>query len=158
MKSWRATLASTAAFAAAWGIAASGPQWNSDGITLALSNSERRSDGNLHFDVAGRSVGGLYPGATRQLVVQASNPFGYPLLLRGVYGRVTWSSRRGCPANDSSLRVSTDGRTLPVKIAPHSRATLRDTLTVTMPKDTTPRCSKTSFVIHLDAVAARADR
>jgi hypothetical protein len=155
---WRATLATTVAFAAAWGVAASGAQWNSDGVSLALSSGERRSDGNLHFDVAGRSVGGLYPGATRQLVVQASNPFGYPLTLRGIYGRVTWSSRRGCPANESSLRVNTNGRTLPVRMASHSRTTLRNTLTVTMPKDTTPRCSKTSFVIHLDALATRADR
>jgi len=158
MKSWRSTLATTTAFAAAWGVVASGGQWNSDGVTLTLSNGERRSDGNIHFDVAGRPVAGLYPGATRQIVVQAANPFGYPLLLRAIDGRVTWASRRGCPASPASLRVSTNNGTLPVRIAPHSRATLRNTLAVAMPKDATPHCSSTYFVIHLDAVAAKADR
>jgi hypothetical protein len=158
MKSWRATLATTTAFAAAWGVVASGQQWSSDGVALSLVGGEHRADGSLHFDVAGRPVSGLYPGATRRIVVQATNPFGYPLLLRGIAGRVTWASRRGCPASSASLRVSADSRTLPVRIAPHSHTTLRNTLAVTMPKDATPNCSSTNFVIHLDAVAARAGR
>jgi hypothetical protein len=158
MKRWWATLATTAAFTAAWGVATSGQQPRSDGVTLTLSDRVRHSDGSLHFGVAGRPVAGLYPGATRRLVVEADNPFGYPIALRTLDGRVTWASRRGCPAGPAGLSVTTDGRLFPVRLAPHSHATLRNAVAVTMPKDATPLCSSTYFVIHLDAVASRTGR
>src|SRR4051794_21415659 len=52
----------------------------------------------MHFVLEGKPVRGLYPGAVRQMKITVFNPLGAKLRVQQVSGRVTSSSRRGCPA------------------------------------------------------------
>jgi hypothetical protein len=151
MNGWRAVITASAGVA---GLLASGygpaPSYPSERIVL-LGHSAGSS-----FDAP--PIRGLYPGATKRLPLTVINPYPQQLTLRDLDGRLVSTSRRGCPANASTLRVGHyDGR-LPVVIPAGRRMRLPGSIAVTMPRTATPRCAGTRFTIRLIGVATGGRR
>jgi hypothetical protein len=129
-----------------------------DEAMLLVSQAGERRNGPLYFRLEGKPVRGLYPGATRQMRITVLNPLGYRLSMQRLTGTVTATSRRGCPADDSSLRIGDYTGALPVAIAAHGRTTLTGTLPVSMPIGTTEKCAGARFSISMSGSGFRADR
>jgi hypothetical protein len=126
------------------------------GSTVLVGKSEPH--GRVRFGVDGASVGGLYPGAVKRIKLTVVNPFGYRLRLRSLSGRVVSTSRPGCPATAASLVVESYTGRLPLTLQARSRTGLTGSIPITMPKDATPRCSNTRFVISLIGTGEKASR
>ncbi len=114
--------------------------------------------GPMYFVLEGKPVRNLYPGAVRQMRITVLNPLGYRLRLQQVTGKVTSSSRRGCPATPSSLEIRTFTGRLPVMLPARGRTTLDGALPVAMPSGTTEKCAGARFTIAISAVGVRVDR
>ncbi|MEV4350382.1 hypothetical protein AB0J83_38490 [Actinoplanes sp. NPDC049596] len=115
---------------------------------MVLVGREQRG-GAMTFELQGRGVRGLYPGAVKQMRVTVVNPSAYRLRLHRIDGRVVSSSRRGCPATSASLLVKAYNGRLPQAVEPRSRTTLAGTVPVTMPSGATTKCAGAHFTIAL---------
>ena len=146
-------MAATAALlATALLVAASGPRHDSDLRVIAHPRHD------IRFVLTGEPVKGLYPGAVRSIKVTVANPFGFPIVLRGLGGTLVETSRRGCPATPATLRVRGYSGRLPIEIKPYARRRLPGHLTAVMPVDATPKCANTRLVIALSGTGSRAGR
>ncbi|MBU2671035.1 hypothetical protein KOI35_46815 [Actinoplanes bogorensis] len=157
MKAWRSA-ATVAALITTCVVAGSGQQSDAGEQAMALVHGDRSGHTDSRFMLKGQSVKGLYPGATRQIKLTVANPFGFPLTLRSVEGQLTGTNRRACPANRSTMRVGGYSGRLPITIEPYGRRTLPGTIPVSMPRDATPKCSDTQFLIDLTATGKKAGR
>ncbi|GIM91235.1 hypothetical protein [Paractinoplanes toevensis] len=91
-------------------------------------------------------------------IATVHNPAGYRLRVQQLSGRVTRSSRRGCPATSASLQVRPYTGRLPVVVAAHGRTDLAGALPVTMPSGTSEKYAGAWFTINISGVGYRADR
>ncbi|MDY7084517.1 MAG: hypothetical protein SYR96_05370 [Actinomycetota bacterium] len=158
MKVWRSAVTALATLISAFAVASSAQQGSPDEKALVLTRSSRDPRGNVRFTIEGHPVTGLYPGATRQVRITVVNPFAFALWLHGLDGRLIDTARRGCPINRSTLRVSGYNGRLPVVIKPYRRSTLPDSITVTMPREASPKCSHAKLLVALTASGRRAGR
>ena len=150
---WRVIIAALAALATTLFAAASARPESAEGKTLVLSGV-----GQIRLAVESRPLGGFFPGVTRQLKMVVVNRSGVTVKLRILNARLMSSSRRGCPATSASLRIGTYTGALPVTIRPHTSLRLTGTIAVTMPRNATPKCSNTRFVIALAGVGSKVAR
>ncbi|MEU4237997.1 hypothetical protein [Actinoplanes sp. NPDC026619] len=129
-----------------------------DTMVMVGGRGGHEHGGPLYFTLTAGSVHGLYPGKVKQLRVTVNNPMGYRLRLQQLAGRVTWSSRRGCPATSASLQVRPYTGRLPVLISAHGRTTLTGTLPILMPSGTSEKCAGAHFRITISGMGYRVDR
>jgi hypothetical protein len=129
-----------------------------DTMVMAGGRGGRDHGGPLYFTLTAKPVHGLYPGKVRQLKVTVNNPMGYRLRLQQLSGRVTWSSRRGCPATLGSLQVKQYNGRLPVEIPAHGRTSLSGWLPVVMPYGASENCAGARFTITISGTGYRVDR
>jgi hypothetical protein len=146
MNGWRAAITAWAGLA---GLLASGyvpaQSYPSERIVLLGQSA------TFSFDAP--PIRGLYPGATKRIPLTVLNPSREQLTLRNLEGRLVSTSRRGCPANASTLRVGHYEGRLPVVIPAGRRMRLPGSIAVTMSRTATPRCAGTRFTIRLTGVA-----
>ncbi|XVV11941.1 hypothetical protein ACQP2X_45190 [Actinoplanes sp. CA-131856] len=155
---WRTAITTAATLFTACVVAASGQQGAPTEQAMLLSHGDRDSGGTVRFALTGESVTGLYPGVTRKIKVTVVNPYGHPIALRGLEGRLVGTARRDCPATAASLRVGGYTGRLPIILKPGRRTTLPGAIPVTMPRNAAPKCSNTRFAIALAGVAGRVAR
>jgi hypothetical protein len=153
MRVWWTAITATAALATSFIVAASG-QEGEPGENMVLTHGGQYGS-DYRFGLAGKPIKGMYPGASRQINIMVSNPYGFALDLRDVSARVVSTSRRGCPATSASLQVGVYKGHLPVTIKPHDRRTLPGSITVTMPRDAASNCSSVRFTVALSSTGSR---
>lgn len=159
LKRWQAALAVAATLAGAY--LAAGP---SDSRTLDYASLElvgRGQDlggGRIQFTLSGRAIKGLYPGATTQMKLTVTNPYGFRLQLQHLSSRVTKSSRPGCAPTSINLTTGDYRGRLPITIGAHDRATLPGSIPVSMPSGASVKCAGSRFTITLSGLASRVDR
>jgi hypothetical protein len=103
--------------------------------------------------IAGVSVTALYPGATRPLTVKVTNPYGFPIKVGPVTGRVKSSNRPACTGAAANLTVvSASSRSLPIRAHKSKTAVLQ----VTMPRTVANACQGATFALSFSARATRA--
>jgi hypothetical protein len=112
----------------------------------------------MYFVLEGKPVRGLYPGAVRQMKITVFNPLGAKLRVQQVSGKVTSSSRRGCPASTASLVVRPFTGVLPVVVPARGRTTLTGALPIAMPGGASEKCAGVRFTISVSATGYRVDR
>jgi hypothetical protein len=159
LKFLRATL--TIATMVATGIIAAGPYTGAgagDSNLVLLGQDNQLRHGPTRFELHGQQVHGLYPGAVREMRMVLTNPYGFRLRLWDISGVISRSSRRGCPATSTSLRVTGYTGRLPVFVGPHSSATLPGSVPLAMPRTAPQRCAGSHFTIALTGMAARVGR
>lgn len=156
-KTWWTAAGTMAALAGILVAVAPRPMPDDEAMLLVSQTGEPRT-GPLHFALEGKPVKGLHPGATRQMRITVMNPLGYRLSLQRLTGKVTSSSRRGCPANDTSLQVKDYNGVLPATIAARGRTTLTGTFPVSMPIGATEKCAGARFRISMSGVGLRVDQ
>jgi hypothetical protein len=153
VKAWLGTLAAAVAFT---GLVVAAGLMPRSGSTVLVGRSE--SHGQVQFEVEGEPVGGLFPGGHKQIKLSVVNPFGYRLRLVSLTGRVVSTSRTGCPATSASIVVESYRGRLPVTLNARSRTKLAGSIPITMPKDATPRCSSTRFVLSFTGAGEKVSR
>jgi hypothetical protein len=154
MKAWWTAITAVATLATAGVVAASG-QVGSPGQDMTLTHGSRHGN-DYRFGVEGKPIKGLYPGASRRLNVTVANPYSFPLRMHKVSGRLVSTSRRGCPATSDSLRIGDYKGRLPITIKPRDRRTLPGSITVTTPRNATPKCSSVRFTIAVSTTGRRS--
>jgi len=155
---WRTTLAATASLVCLSYAAASGHSYGApDDNTLVLASPVGRTQYNVRFTIAGKSVRGLYPGAVKKIELTIANPYDFDLILQRVEGRVVSTSRRRCSPDPAHLVVRKYLGKLPVTLRAHSRTAV-GTLPVAMPREAPAKCSDTKFTIGISGAAKRAAR
>ncbi|MFF5079854.1 hypothetical protein ACFY36_22610 [Actinoplanes sp. NPDC000266] len=160
LKSWRTSVAAAALIGGTVVAFTPGSPESpdpSENEAMVLVGREQ-GGGAMTFELQGRGVRGLYPGAVKQMRVTVVNPSQYRLRLHGISGKVVSSSRRGCPATSASLLVKAYNGRLPQAVEPRSRTTLDGTVPVTMPSGATTRCAGTRFTIALTGTGLRERR
>ncbi|GIF24572.1 uncharacterized protein (DUF58 family) [Actinoplanes tereljensis] len=125
-----------------------------DAAQLVLTGHDGRTPSR--FSVEGTPIQGLFPGAVRSVRLTVVNPERFALRIERLTGRTVATSRRGCPV--SGLRVTGYEGKLPVRVQARGRTRLPGVLVVTMPRNTTPKCAETRFVIEFLAVGTRVGR
>ena len=115
-------------------------------------------NGPMKFVLEGKPVRGLYPGAVRQMRITVFNPLGARMTLQQVTGKVTSSSRRGCPASSASLEVRKFTGRLPVQLPAHGHTTLDGALPVAMAAGASEKCAGARFTITISGVGFKVDR
>lgn len=153
MRVWWTAITAAAALATAFIVAASGQEGEPGENMILTRGGQYGSD--YRFGLAGRPIKGLFPGASRQINIAVSNPYGFPLDLHKVSARLVSTSRSGCPASSASLRVGDYEGRLPITIKPHDRRTLPGSITVRMPRNASPKCSNVRFTIALSSTGSR---
>jgi hypothetical protein len=154
LRNWLTTISTVAMLAGAYAVATS-PGKDEDALVLTGGHG---GYGPVRFVLEGRPVHGLYPGVTKQISLKVSNPLGYKLRLTEVTGKVTSTSRRGCPATTSNLQVKKYTGVLPLTIRPHDRLSLAGTIPIVMPSGASRNCAGSHFTIALSGLAYRVDR
>jgi hypothetical protein len=124
--------------------------WDGDDAhPMILVGNSRGPGADVTFTVLGTPVRGLYPGATKKVVLRVRNPYPFKLSIESLGGRVTGTSRRGCAPTSANLVVRPYEGTLPVTVKPRSEAVLNGGLPVGMPRGATVKCADTRFSIAL---------
>lgn len=162
LKSRWTAAAAVAALAAAALIIAVGPPETPASETFVLvggggGGGEHRA-GPLRFELTGKSVRGLYPGAVKQMRIAVENPLDFRLSVRKLTARVTSSNRRGCSATPKNLEVQAYNGPLPVTVAAVGRTELGGSIPVVMPLGATEKCAGARFTISISGVGDRMTR
>jgi hypothetical protein len=159
LKSWWAAAAAAAALAAALVVVVTGPNEPEDeALVLVGRDSGNPHGGPLAFELKGKPVKGLYPGAVKQMRITVENPLGYRLSVQRLSARVTSSSKRSCPATSANLQVRDYTGTLPVTVAAAGRTELGGAIPITMPLGATEKCAGVRFTISVSGVGRRVAR
>ena len=156
MKVWRIVLALAAIGASV--LASSGPMPYETGDAAIVLLGRHEAGGRLDFAIVGRSVTGLYPGASKRIELTVVNPYNYPLRVDRLAGELVATSRHGCRPSSANLRVAPYSGNLPMTIRPYGRQPVRGGIVVTMPRGATATCAGTRFTIALSGSGARASR
>ncbi|GAA2614358.1 hypothetical protein [Paractinoplanes durhamensis] len=160
LKKWWTPIATLVMLAAVLVVATTDQTTVTTDDTMVMVGGHGRGDHGapLHFTLTAKPVHGLYPGKVEQLRVTVNNPTGYRLRLQQLSGRVTWSSRRGCPATSASLQVRQYTGRLPMVITARGRTDLGGSLPVVMPSGTSEKCAGARFTITISGMGYRVDR
>jgi hypothetical protein len=140
-----AAVLATAAGVAAH-VAAPGPGRQSGRIELIASVTHAVS-------ISSSAVTGLYPGATKPLIVRVKNTYAYPIkvpVLKTTLAAVT--TRPGCAGTRANLLVSRSGGAITIK----PRKTAAVVMTVVMPASVADACQGATFTLTFTARAVLA--
>jgi hypothetical protein len=156
-ETWK-SIASVAGLVGLVGTLVSASWGGDDAHSLILVGNSRGPGADVAFTVLGTPVHGLYPGATKRVVLRVRNPYPFPLRIESLGGKVTGTSRRGCAASSANLVVRPYAGRLPVTVRPRAEAVLGGGLPVSMPRDTTVKCADTRFLIALSGKGRKEER
>jgi hypothetical protein len=136
------------------GLATTGPVVHRDPVAVDVAFAQAQG-----LSVAGNTVGRLFPGARRDLALVVTNPYGFPITLTAVSGRLAATSRRTCAISTRNLTVGryAGSPRLPLRIAAHGRARIGH-LPITMPTTVSNACQGVTFTLRLSATAEKAKR
>jgi hypothetical protein len=109
------------------------------------------------FIVQAAPVGGLYPGAVRQLRLTLTNPYTFDLLVTGMHADLVGTSRPGCAPVPTNLEVRAYTGELPVGVKAEDSAQ-GGAVPLHMPNSVSDDCQRATFTIRLSADAMRASR
>lgn len=128
-------------------------------FALAGSTTGRPAPPDLPDDrptvvVTGASVGGLYPGASRDMPVRLRNPYPFDIRVSRLTAEVVQSSRPSCPAVPDNLVAGPHQGRLPLTVtARESRAA--GSFPIRMPAAVTDECAGATFTIRITGVATK---
>lgn len=154
---WIAAVSAASLITAAFVVATDSAETPDDG-TLVLVGQTDHQDGPLYFELKGKPVKGLYPGAVRQMRITVVNPLGSRLSVQSLTARVSDSNRRGCRADSANLQVRNFSGRLPITVAASGRTELNGAFPITMPSGATRACAGARFTISISGVGRRAPR
>lgn len=124
---------------------------------LILVSHRGQSQQDLRFIIEGSSVGGLYPGKTKEIQLYVANRHGFAFRLESLDAKVISTSRRQCVPTGTNIVVKRYAGKLPLTMRANERTKIGK-LPVMMPKDASPKCSDTKFVISLSGTGSKAGR
>jgi hypothetical protein len=154
---WTVTTA-VAVLAGALAVVALDSPSDPDEALLLVGRDRAPGSGQLRFQLEGRSVRGLFPGATRQMRITVRNPLGVRFSLQQLTAEVSSSSRRGCAVTPANLQVRQYSGRLPVTVEATGSTRLAGTVPVVMPMGASQKCAGAGFVITLSGVGMRMGR
>ncbi|MGX6602352.1 hypothetical protein ACWKSP_09495 [Micromonosporaceae bacterium Da 78-11] len=125
---------------------------------IMVSRDGARGTGPMHFTLDGRSVRGLYPGATKPMRLTVINPYGFRLRLQRLSGNVKASSQRGCSPTSTNLVVKDYSGRLPVTVEARGRITLSGEIPVFMPRSASQKCAGAHFTILISGLGSKASQ
>ncbi|WP_203824292.1 hypothetical protein [Actinoplanes palleronii] len=155
-KRWWIAATSAAALAAALIVAVGSPD-NPDETIVLVGDSHHRG-GPLYFELKGKPVRGLFPGAVKQMKISVVNPLGYRITVHRLTAKVSDTDRRGCSATAANLQVRSYSGRLPVTVAASGRTELGGAIPVSMPIGATRKCAGARFTIAISGVGQRVPR
>ena len=157
MRRWQILAAAVVAIAtsALAGGAVSGTRAPGQGIVLTGGHGD--SQRGYQFDLKASSVRGLYPGATKHIDLTFVNSYAFALRVTSVKGELVGSSKRGCRAVSSNLKVAKYGGRLPLTIPARSRKSA-GRLDIRMPNTVVNACQSATFTIRVTGIAIKATR
>ncbi|MEU4687524.1 hypothetical protein [Actinoplanes sp. NPDC023714] len=155
-----AAVAAAAALATALVVVVTGPEAPEDETFVLVGRGGGEPGGGpLAFELKGKPVRGLYPGAVKQMRITVDNPLGYRLSVQRLSATVTSSSsRRGCPATPANLQVKEYTGRLPAIVAAGGRTDLGGAIPVAMPLGAPEKCAGVRFTIAISGVGYRVAR
>lgn len=157
-KKWWMAAASVAVLITAAFIVATDSSGTPDDGNLVLVGQGSRQDGPLYFQLKGKPVKGLYPGAVKQMRITVVNPLGYRLRVQSLSARVSDSNRRGCHPNSENLQIRKYEGQLPIMVAASGRTELSGVFPVTMPRGATRKCAGARFTVSISGIGRRVTR
>jgi hypothetical protein len=155
VRRWQTLAAVAIATSALVGSTVSGTKTPEQNIVLTGGRDSSR-DG-YHFDIKASSVRGLYPGATKHIDLTIVNSYSFPLRITSVRGRLVDTSKSGCRAVASNLKVAAYGGQLPLTIPAKSRKSA-GRIDVRMPNTVVDACQRATFSIRVAGSATKAAR
>ncbi|MEV6347791.1 hypothetical protein [Actinoplanes sp. NPDC051851] len=157
-KSWWTTVAVVLTLATIALSVVSASSRRPEAETLVLVGGTGDHNSTVQFELRGKPVHGLYPGAVRQMRITVDNPFGFGLQVQDLTAEVSSSDRQGCPANSQNLEVRRYDGVLPVTIAASGRTELDGSIPVAMPVGATEKCAGARFTLSISGAGRRVDR
>lgn len=154
---WMATVSAAVLIAAGFIVATDSSEAEDDG-NLVLVGQGGHHDDPLYFQLKGKPVKGLYPGAVKQMRITVVNPLGFPLRVQSLTAKVADSNRRDCHADPQNLQVRRYNGRLPIMVAASGRTELAGSFPVTMPSGATRKCAGARFIISISGVGQRVNR
>jgi hypothetical protein len=154
---WTAAASAAAALATAAFVTATDSSGTPDDGMLVLVGQGTHRDDPLHFQLRGKPVKGLYPGAVKQMRITVVNPLGFRLRVQSLSAQVSGSNRRGCHAESQNLQIRQFSRPLPITV-PVGRTDLSGFFPITMPRGAPRTCAGARFTITISGVGRRVTR
>jgi hypothetical protein len=114
-------------------------------------------DGPQTFEIEGKSVAGLYPGAARSMAIRVRNPYKFDLKITRLNADVVKSNRRACPARPANLVAGKPSGQFPITVrARQSREA--GSIPIRMPSTVTNECAGVTFTIRITGVATKVQQ
>jgi hypothetical protein len=128
------------------------------GVTTSGALAGNTNSGGDTFAISATTVTGLYPGATRSLVLTLSNPYSFDIKVTDLSATLTGTSSAGCPASSANLVV---GRyqgppALPLTIA-GSTIKPAGAIPLSMPRTVFNACQGVTFTLRLTGTATKVN-
>ena len=148
-----AVLGSLAVTALLW-LNGPGPTETTEAASFRGAGSGR---GRVTFTTSGTPVGGLYPGATRNIRLTLTNPYRYDVQVEKLDGTLTSTSSRLCLPNQTNLLVRRYTGRLPFVLRAEQTKTV-ETIPVYMPPSVDDGCQRTTFTVRIRGTATKIGR
>jgi hypothetical protein len=158
--SWRTSLAASVSLVCLAYAAASATTGDADPeiVTITASVNSRGHDATpFTIAVAGKALGKMYPGLTRDMALTLKNPYGFALKVTSLRGEVTASSKRKCRPTPANLVAKPYVGSLPL-VVPARGEKRAGVIPLSMPWGASQDCQQAKFTIRLVGTATKADR
>jgi hypothetical protein len=107
------------------------------------------------FGISAQQIPRLYPGVMRMTTLSITNPYHFSMQVTQLQAEVVSSSRRACKPTRNNVIVGRYTGRLPLTV-PRFGTRAIEAIPVSMPRNASPECARTTFTIRLVGAATRA--